>query len=168
MHTCFEGKDLLHPYVPITVTSAESVRNVRVMSGMRKSVRNVQSRLSPERHQSIRATALRPEGRAVVAPRPGCELGAPRDDNYQKNEAGRRTYGRDGSQNHSIIRPRKAPIDNGQMRCRSGRKWNQGQLVPWLPLALPRVGLHAQTLPMGRQWMGASRLSMKNSCDIRI
>ena len=48
------------------------------------------------------------------------------------------------------------------------RAWRQGQSVPWLPLALPLGGLHAQAVTMGCQWMGASRLSMQNSCDIRI
>ena len=44
----------------------------------------------------------------------------------------------------------------------------QGRSVPWSPLALPLGGLHAQALFMECQWMGASRLSMQNSCDIRI
>ena len=63
------------------------------------------------------------------------------------------------------------PTSKWMCYCRSqliAGEWKQGQSVPWLPIALSRSGFHAQALLMGCQLMGASRLLMQNSRDIRI
>ena len=38
-------------------------------------------------------------------------------------------------------------------------------MVPWLPLALPLGGLHAQALPMRCKLISASRILMKGQCN---